>query len=83
MEKPVTCSKCEKDYIDSLMKPVENIMRNPSNYANAQKNVEETIDGLCEELPQCSIYIQEKYGKLCAKYGLDWFTDLNKDDAMT
>lgn len=75
MEKTVTCSKSEKDYIDARMTAVENIMSNPSNYINAQKNVEETIDGLCKKHPHCSIYIQEKYGRLCAKYGLDWYTD--------
>lgn len=83
MEKSVTCSKNEKESIDILMKPVEDIMRNPSNYENAQNNVKETIDKLFEYYPQSSLYIQEKYGKLCAKYGLDWYTDQNKDNAMT
>jgi len=82
MEITVTCSKDEKCYIDARMTAVENIMSNPSNYENAQKDVVDTIDGLCKELPQCCIYIQEKYGKLCAKYGLDWYTDWTKDNAV-
>ena len=66
MNNKISCSISEKDYIDARM-------RNPSKDKNAQKNVDETIDGLCKELPHCSIYIQKKYGTLCAKYGLDWF----------
>ena len=76
MEKTVTCLKSEKDctdYIDTRMKAVEDIMRNPSEDKNAQKNVQGTIDGLCKELPQCCLYVMHKYGKLCAKYGLDWY----------
>ena len=71
-EKSKVCSESDMKYIEKRMKAVEEIMQNPTSYSNAQKNVEETIDGLCEELPHCSIYIQKEYGKLCAKYGLDW-----------
>ena len=80
MNDKISCSISEEDYIDARMKPVEDIMRNPSKDKNAQKNVEDTIDGLCEELLQCSNYIQNEFGKLCAKYGLDWYADEKKDN---
>ena len=72
-EKSKTCSESVKEYINSKMKEVEEIMQNPTSYANAQRNVERRIDRLCNGRPQCHSNIIQRYKELCSRYNLDWY----------
>ena len=73
MKEDIHVSDSEMHYIDSRMGVVEDIMKNSLKYANAEKNVKQTIDELCERFPMHSKKIQDKFGMMCAQYGLDWF----------
>lgn len=73
MKNETTCTMSNQDRIKAQLQVIENIMKAPTEYENAQRNIEEAIEELCKKYPKYKLYINNEYGLLCGKYGLDWY----------